>query len=103
MRERARKLALRVGLAQELQRLCLCCCGIGGGFLKGIGVCIGVKECGGCLREKKELHLCWIASLKVRKLMVEGLWERGGWRGRERDGGSGSCGGGDMYIWCCYT
>jgi hypothetical protein len=26
-----------------------------------------VKECGGSLREKKELHLCWIASLKVRK------------------------------------
>jgi hypothetical protein len=44
-----------------------------------------VKECGGCLREKKELLLCWIASLKVRKLMVEGLWERGGWRGRERE------------------
>lgn len=62
-----------------------------------------VKECGGCLREKKELHLCWIASLKVRKLMVEGLWERGGWRGRERDGGSGSYGGCDMCFWCCYT
>lgn len=44
-----------------------------------------VKECGGCSREKKELHRCWIASLKVRKLMVEGLWERGGGGGGERE------------------